>query len=49
MCGEAATELIDDLDPELPAIERDHAIRLVVLDVLQSLDLIVYEESLAPP
>jgi hypothetical protein len=47
--AETAAELTDDLAPELLAADRDHAIRLVVLDVLQSLGLILYQESLAPP
>jgi len=47
--AETTAGLIDERGPELQAADREHAIRLVVLDVLQSLGLILYQESLAPP
>lgn len=44
--AEVAAELIDEFAPGLTNTERDHAVRLAVLDVLQSQGLILYQESL---
>ncbi|MFB9148748.1 phage head morphogenesis protein [Roseovarius ramblicola] len=44
--AEVAAEIIDDLAPGMATIDRDHAVRLTLLDVLQSRGLILYQESL---
>lgn len=44
--AEVAAEIIDELAPGMAAIDRDHAVRLALLDVLQSRGLILYQESL---
>ena len=44
--SEVAAEIIDEIAPALTNTERDHAVRLAVLDVLQSQGLILYQESL---
>jgi len=43
---QVAGEMIDELRPDLDRVDRDYAIRLVVLGVLRSQGLILYDESL---
>ena len=44
--AEVTAEIVDDLAPRMASVDRDHAVRLALLNVLQSQDLILYQEGL---
>lgn len=46
---EVAGEMLDELLPDLDRADRDHAIRLIVLEVLRAQGLILYSDSPGAP